>query len=137
MEKRIGLAVAGAISLVVLAGTLALGASLGVFGEEDGNAVEAGVIEPEAVDQETVTVEVRDPSGRVVGGTLVDPGAIAPAAAPAPAQSFDDSSSDDSDDDSGHGRGRGRGGDDDEEEDDDDDNSGSGSGDDSDDDDDD
>jgi hypothetical protein len=118
MERRIGLAVAGAISMVVLAGTLALGANLGVFGSEDGSIVESGAIESTAVaeDAPVVTVEVRDPSGRLLGTStsgsvaLPQPGSVS-------SQSF--SSSDDPDHDSDDHSGHGGGGDDDEDEDDD------------------
>ena len=116
MERRIGLAVAGAISMVVLAGTLALGANLGVFGSEDGSVLQSGAIEPTAVaaDAQVVTVEVRDPSGRLLGSSNSG-SAASPQAASASSQSF--SSSDDSDHDSDDHSGHGGGGDDDEDED--------------------
>jgi hypothetical protein len=114
MERRIGLAVAGAISMVVLAGTLALGANLGVFGSEDGSVVQSGAIEPTAVaaDAQVVTVEVRDPSGRLLGTTTSDAVALPqPGSVSSPSSSSSDDSDDDSDDHSGHGGG----GDDDDE----------------------
>jgi hypothetical protein len=114
MERRIGLAVAGAISMVVLAGTLALGANLGVFGSEDGSVVQSGAIEPTAVaaDAQVVTVEVRDPSGRLLGTTTSDSVALPqPGSVSSPSSSSSDDSDDDSDDHSGHGGG----GDDDDE----------------------
>jgi hypothetical protein len=126
MERKIGLAVAGAISMVVLAGTLALGANLGVFGSDDGSIVQSGAIEPTAAaaDGQIVTVEVRDPSGRLLGTTTsssVAPPQPGTASSRSSFSSHNSDSSDDSDDDDHSSHGRGGLDDDDDDKDDDDD----------------
>lgn len=129
MERKIGLAVAGAISMVVLAGTLALGANLGVFGSDESSVLQSAAVEPTAVaeDAQIVTVEVRDPSGRLLGTSTSGSVALPqPKSVSSPSSSSSDETrqgsegddSDDETDDSEDNSGHGGGGDDEDDDDD-------------------
>ena len=69
MERKTGLAVAGAISMVLVAGGLAVGANLGLL-DSGRSAGPAGRLRPSDLSPSVVTVEVTEPAVPV--GSAVD-----------------------------------------------------------------